>query len=124
RTLGGGAVLFAVQGGQVGAVRAEQRPAGGGVAGAAAGQAFAQGGGDGFGIVASRSHHLCLSGQAQVGLGEGSVGAGVDGGLQRGQGTGARDGGGGPGLAQPHLQRVEPEGVGGRTLGAVGQQTQ
>src|SRR5690606_17451185 len=64
RAFGGGPVLLAVQGGQVGAVRPEQRPPGGGVAGAAARHTLADGGGDGLGPRVGGGHGLGFSGQS------------------------------------------------------------
>ena len=65
---------------------------------------------------------LGLAGQAEVGLGEGSVVAAVDRGLERGQGGGAGGCSRGPGLAEAKLEGVEPEGVGGAALGPLSQE--
>ncbi len=121
---GGGAALLAVDGGQVGAVRAEQGAAGGAVAGAGAGEAGAQGGDD-LGLLRPLfGHPFGLSGQAQIGLGEGSVVARVDGGLKRVQRRDAGEGGAGAGLGQADLQRVQPDGVGLPALLGVVQEAQ
>ncbi|MNI40030.1 hypothetical protein D3C73_942290 [compost metagenome] len=103
-------------------MRPEQAAPGRRVAGAGAHQAFAQRFDD-VGLVRARRRHLLgRTGQSQVGLGEGAVGAGVDPGLKRLQRPGARHRRPGAALGQPRLQRVQPQGI-GRT-GFVGQQTQ
>ncbi|MNR05961.1 hypothetical protein D3C85_1220140 [compost metagenome] len=105
-------------------MRPEQRASSGGVASPRPHEALAQHAEDVRLVRARRRHLLGWAGQAQVGLGEGSVVARVDARLQGRQRPRPRRRRPRPGLGQPGLQRVEPQGVGRPALRAVGQQLQ